>query len=70
MSSSAWMPATRRAWAGPAGAQEYGQAPLVVIDHHVTNMQFGTLNWVDTRRPPPPQVLVDLADALGAADSA
>jgi bifunctional oligoribonuclease and PAP phosphatase NrnA len=46
--------------------REYGQAPLVVIDHHVTNMQFGTLNWVDTRAAATAQVLVDLADALDA----
>jgi len=47
--------------------REYGQAPLVVIDHHVTNVQFGTLNWVDTRAAATAQVLVDLAGALDAA---
>ncbi len=44
--------------------QEYGQAPLIVIDHHVTNVMFGTLNWVDTRAAATAQVLVDLAGAL------
>jgi phosphoesterase RecJ-like protein len=44
---------------------EYGDAPVVVLDHHVTNLDFGTLNYVDTAAASTAQVIVDLADALG-----
>lgn len=41
-------------------------APLVVIDHHVTNTNFGSFNWVDSGTAATCQMLVELADALGA----
>ncbi len=44
--------------------QEYGATPVVIIDHHVTNLRFGTLNLVDTQAAATAQVLVGLADAL------
>lgn len=41
-------------------------APLIVIDHHVTNTRFGSINWVDPQAAATCQMLVELADALGA----
>jgi phosphoesterase RecJ-like protein len=42
----------------------HGQAPLLVIDHHVTNTRFGDLNWVDPSSAATCQMVVALADAL------
>lgn len=39
--------------------------PLLVIDHHVTNTNFGQLNWVDPTCAATCQMLVYLADELG-----
>jgi len=38
--------------------------PLAVIDHHVTNTYFGTINWVRADCAATCQMLVELADAL------
>jgi phosphoesterase RecJ-like protein len=43
---------------------EYGSAPVLVLDHHVTNLHFGTRNYVDVAAVATAQVIVDLADAL------
>jgi phosphoesterase RecJ-like protein len=43
----------------------FGAAPLINLDHHVTNLRFGTLNYVDTTAVATAQVVVSLADALG-----
>lgn len=40
--------------------------PLLVIDHHITNTNFGSNNWVEPRCAAVCQMLVYLADALGA----
>lgn len=40
-------------------------APLINIDHHVTNTRFGTVNWVDPSSVATAQMILDLADALG-----
>jgi phosphoesterase RecJ-like protein len=40
-------------------------APLLNIDHHVTNTRFGTVNWVDPSSAATAQMLLNLADALG-----
>jgi bifunctional oligoribonuclease and PAP phosphatase NrnA len=45
---------------------ERGESPLAVIDHHITNLRFGNLNWVDAKAAATAQILLDLADALGA----
>lgn len=42
----------------------HGQIPLLVIDHHITNTYFGTINWVAPEYAATCQMLVDLADAL------
>ncbi len=43
---------------------DYGAAPIIVLDHHVTNLHFGALNYVEPRAAATAQVVVDLADAL------
>lgn len=44
----------------------FGGAPVIVLDHHVTNLHFGALNYVDTRAASTAQIILDLADALDA----
>ncbi|MFZ1753817.1 MAG: DHH family phosphoesterase [Caldilineaceae bacterium] len=44
----------------------HSQIPLLVIDHHITNTNFGSLNWVQPKCAAVCQMLVYLADALGA----
>jgi phosphoesterase RecJ-like protein len=50
----------------PFRGAEYPPAPVIVLDHHVTNLRFGTLNYVDKRAASTSEIVVDLADALGA----
>jgi phosphoesterase RecJ-like protein len=40
--------------------------PLVVIDHHVTNLFFGDINWVEPRACATAELIYDLALALDA----
>lgn len=40
-------------------------APLLNIDHHVTNTRFGTVNWVDPLAVATSQMVLELADASG-----
>lgn len=42
----------------------HGTTPLLVIDHHITNTNFGTVNWVDAKTAATCQMLVDLAKQL------
>lgn len=42
----------------------HGSAPLLVIDHHITNTFFGTINWVAPDCAATCQMLAYLADAL------
>lgn len=44
--------------------ERYAHIPLINIDHHVTNVQFGTVNWVDPRAAATAQMLVHLIRAL------
>jgi phosphoesterase RecJ-like protein len=41
------------------------ELPLLVIDHHVTNTRYGSVNWVEPGNAATCQMLVALADALG-----
>jgi len=50
----------------PFRPADFGAAPIVVIDHHITNLGFGTLNYVNPAAVATSQIVVDLADALGA----
>jgi bifunctional oligoribonuclease and PAP phosphatase NrnA len=43
----------------------YGKAPVVVIDHHVTNLNFGRVNYVDPSAAATAQLIVRMADAWG-----
>jgi phosphoesterase RecJ-like protein len=49
----------------PFRPTEYGDAPVINLDHHVTNLYFGQLNYVDTTAAATAQIIVELADALG-----
>jgi phosphoesterase RecJ-like protein len=51
---------------GAVYREEDRGAPLLVIDHHVTNTRFGTHNWVAPSDAATCQMLVRLADAVGA----
>ncbi|MCX6029815.1 MAG: bifunctional oligoribonuclease/PAP phosphatase NrnA [Chloroflexi bacterium] len=46
--------------------ETYGKTPVIVLDHHVTNLYFGALNYVDIAAAATSQIVVGLADALGA----
>lgn len=39
--------------------------PLANIDHHVTNVRFGTWNWVDPSKASTAQLVLELVDRLG-----
>ena len=43
----------------------FGAIPLVVIDHHITNTNFGVVNWVEPRCAATAQMLVVLSNPLG-----
>ena len=43
------------------------RAPILNIDHHATNLQFGALNWVHPTAAATAQLLVLLVDALDVA---
>jgi phosphoesterase RecJ-like protein len=49
---------------GKVVAGNVGPVPLINIDHHVTNTQFGSLNWVDPSSVATAQMILTLADAL------
>lgn len=44
----------------------FGHAPVLVLDHHITNVRFGTFNYVDTRAASTAQIVLDLGGELGA----
>lgn len=46
---------------------EFDRALLIVIDHHITNLRFGDLNYVAPQVASTSQLVVRLADALGVA---
>jgi phosphoesterase RecJ-like protein len=50
---------------GRAMSDELAGVPLLNIDHHVTNTNFGAVNWVDPSAVSTTQMIFDLADALG-----
>lgn len=41
------------------------ETPLINIDHHADNEQFGTVNWVDVTATSTAEILVSLLEALG-----
>lgn len=44
--------------------ESYGAAPVLVLDHHITNLYFGTLNYVDPVAAATSQIILRLADEL------
>jgi phosphoesterase RecJ-like protein len=44
----------------------YRNRAVVNIDHHVTNVRFGTVNWVEPRAASTAEIVYDLVTALGA----
>jgi phosphoesterase RecJ-like protein len=40
--------------------------PLLVIDHHITNTYFGTVNWVEPKAVATAELIFDLSEVLGA----
>lgn len=46
-------------------AAQLGHVPLLNIDHHVTNTQFGTANWVDVDSASTCEMALTLIDRLG-----
>ena len=44
--------------------QDVASLPVINIDHHVTNTQFGLVNWVDPSAVATAQMILTLADAL------
>jgi len=49
----------------PFRPETRGDAPVVNLDHHVTNLRFGTYNYVDFSAAATSQIVVDLADTMG-----
>ncbi len=43
----------------------FSPTPLLVIDHHITNLHFGNINYVAPEAASTSQLIVALADALG-----
>lgn len=43
----------------------FSPAPLLVIDHHITNLHFGNINYIVPEAASTSQLIVALADALG-----
>ena len=49
--------------------QTHASIPLLVIDHHITNTNFGTVNWVDAETAATCQMLVVLLESVGIVPS-
>lgn len=49
--------------------EAFAPAPVAVIDHHITNLCFGDLNYVNPESAATSQIILELADALGVAIS-
>jgi len=46
-------------------ASRLGHVPILNIDHHITNLNFGTVNWVEPGSASTCQLVLRLADGLG-----
>ncbi len=47
-----------------AAAPDWQVIPILNIDHHVTNTQFGQVNWVDTEASATSEIVLNLIDHL------
>jgi bifunctional oligoribonuclease and PAP phosphatase NrnA len=43
----------------------FGNAPVLVIDHHITNVRFGNVNLIDPTATSSAELVLDLIDRLG-----
>ncbi|MDY7042023.1 MAG: DHHA1 domain-containing protein, partial [Chloroflexota bacterium] len=51
---------------GPVyNAQELAVVPIINIDHHITNMEFGTVNWIDPTATSTAEIVLELIQRLG-----
>lgn len=50
-----------RVWAAVSGSN----APIINIDHHISNPEFGDINCVDAVSPATAQIVFEVANALG-----
>lgn len=50
----------------PFRPAEYGSTPVINLDHHITNLFYGSLNYVDPSAAATAQIVVALHDAMGA----
>jgi phosphoesterase RecJ-like protein len=47
--------------------ERFGDAPILVIDHHITNVRFGRVNAIDPTAASSAELVLDLIDRLGVA---
>ena len=45
-------------------AGRFSELPLLVIDHHITNVEFGSINWVESKACATAEMIYYLAQAL------
>ncbi len=45
----------------------YSDLPLIVIDHHITNLRFGTINWVEPEACAAAEIIYYLVQAVGVS---
>jgi phosphoesterase RecJ-like protein len=50
---------------GKAYRDDLVSIPLLNVDHHVTNTEFGSLNWIDPTSVATAEMVLTLADTLG-----
>ena len=43
----------------------FGDLPLLNIDHHITNLHFGTINWVDPQAAATSEMVLELVEEMG-----
>jgi len=48
----------------------FAHLPVINIDHHMTNVLFGTVNWVDTRSASTAELIYDLIEEMAVPISA
>jgi bifunctional oligoribonuclease and PAP phosphatase NrnA len=42
----------------------YGATPVIALDHHITNLRFASINWVDPSAAATAQIVGNVVDAL------
>jgi phosphoesterase RecJ-like protein len=52
------------------GTEQQGRIPLINIDHHISNTEFGSANWVDPNAVATSEMVLELLDRLGVPVSA